>query len=184
MAIELTKEQLFEIKKFMAFVLRHKPYFYNVKLDSEGYALQRVIVRAIAKNKKISITQEQLVEICKRHSGGIFLVKDDKVKARDGHTVTLNMAIPSGFAVCQDVPNTLFCLLDRAEVGKILVNDGISFGDAKVTMTKTQTNAEGKSVVTIHSSKAKSDSVKFYHNPNTDEYYARHIAARYLSVHV
>lgn len=182
--MELTKEQLYEIKKFMAFVLRHKPYFYHIKLDAEGYASQSSIVKAIAKNKKIVITQEQLVEICKRLAGGIFVIKDDKVKARDGHTVTLNMTIPDGFVESKDVPNSLFCLLDKTEIGKIMLNGGISFGDVKALMTKSQSAAEGKSIVTVNANKAKSDAVKFYHNPKTDTYYARHIAARYLSVHV
>ncbi len=184
MPMELTKEQLFEIKKFMAFVLRHKPYFYHIKLDAEGYAPQSAVIKAISNHKKIDITQEQLVEICKRLSGGIFIVKDDKVKARDGHTVTLNMNIPKGFVETAEVPNALFVLLDKTEVGKILVNDGISLGDIGAVLTKTQTTADGKSVVTVNSHKAKSAAVKFYHDPSTDTYYARHIAARYLSVHV
>lgn len=184
MNLDLTKEQILDIKKFMAFVLRHKPYFYHIKLDADGFAMQHVLVKAIEKNKKILINEEQLVEICKRHSGGIFIVKDNKIKAKDGHTVTLNMNIPDGYIETKDVPNILYCLLDQSDISKIMVNSGISFGDTKLFLTRVQTLADGKRVVTINAHKAKSDLVKFYHNPSMDTYYTKHISSKYLSVHV
>lgn len=184
MDLGLTKEQIFDIKKFMAFVLRHKPYFYHVKLDSDGFAQQKAVLRAIAKNKKIVLTPEQLEEICKRHSGGIFVVSGTKVRARDGHTITLNMKVPDGYVETSTVPNRLFCSIAQEKVGGILLNGGLSLGDAQAILTKTEQIEEGKRVVIINAHKAISGSIKFYHNPVTDTYYARHIAARYLSAHV
>jgi RNA:NAD 2'-phosphotransferase (TPT1/KptA family) len=185
MDMTLTKEQIYDIKKFMAFVLRHKPFFYHVKLDGEGYAPIEAVLRAISKNKKIEVTQEQLVEICKRHSGGIFLVKDDKIKAREGHTVTLSMNIPEGFEESKDVPQTLYCLLDRALVGKIMVDGGLTLPDTKVTLSPTEPKPiENAKLVTIHAKKALKELTKFYANSKAGTYYARFIAARYLSVHV
>ena len=180
----LTKEQIYDIKKFLAFVLRHKPYLYHIKLDVDGFATKTSLIRAIAKSKKINLTTEDLVEICKRHSGGIFVIKDDKIKARAGHTLTLNMNLPEGYAECKDVPDILYFLLDKFEIGKIMISGGISLGDAKILITKSIVVSGDKTSVIINARKAKSDSVKFYYNPSTDMYYVRHLASRYLSVHV
>ena len=185
MDINLTKEQIYEVKKFMAFVLRHKPFFYRIKLDGDGYAPMNSVIRALAKNKKIAVTQEQIVEICKRHSGGIFMVKDDRVKAREGHTVTLSMHIPEGYSESKETPQTLYCLLERSVVSKILLDGGLNLPDAKTALSRVEPKpAEGFKVVTIDGHKAQKDLTKFYVNPTTDTYYARFIAARYLSVHV
>ena len=185
MSLELNKEQIYEIKKFMAFVLRHKPFFYHIKLDGDGYASMDSVIRAIIKNKKITITQEQLVEICKRHSGGIFVTKDNKIKAREGHTVTLSMNIPEGFEESKEVPQTLYCLLERSLVGKILLDGGLTLPDAKTVLTKTEPKPmETAKLVVIHAAKAAKEQTKFYTNPITGTYYVRFIAARYLSVHV
>jgi len=185
MDINLTKEQIFEIKKFMAFVLRHKPFFYRIKLDGEGYAPMDSVIRALAKNKKISVTQEQMVEICKRHAGGIFMVKDNKVKARDGHTVTLSMHIPAGYVETKELPKTLYCFLERSAVSKIMLDGGLNLPDANTALFKVEPKpAEGGKIVAIDCHKAIKELTKFYVNPTTDTYYARFVAARYISVYV
>lgn len=185
MTLELTKEQIYDIKTFLAFVLRHKPHFYRVKLDGSGFADMDSIIKAISKNKKINISKEQLIEISKRYSGGIFVVQDDKIRARDGHTVILNMSIPDGYVEIADVPKILYMHMDKADVGKILSNNGVSLSGTNLCLVKeSPAPSETKTIVSINTQKTKADSIKFYYNSGTGTYFARNIAARYISVHV
>lgn len=185
MPIDLTKEQTYEIKSFMAFVLRHKPYFYRIKLDDDGFASLDSVLSAVKKNKKLDVSKEQIIDIIKKFSGGIFLLQDDKVKARSGHTVIYNMRIPEGFALTMDVPNFLYCYIDKVDVPKIIGDGGLSFSGKEIYMIRTSApTPTGKSEVTVLANKAKAEAVKFYHHKEQDLFFVHHLSSKCVSIHV
>ena len=185
MPIDLTKEQTYSIKTFMAFVLRHKPHFYRIKLDNDGYADIGHLLSAINKNKKINLEKEQLIDIAKRFSGGIFNVTGDRIAAKSGHTVIFNMRVPDGFSEALDVPNTLFCLVDKADIVKMVGDGGLSFANNKITLSKSPAiSTSTKSAISISSQKAKSEKVRFYYSIGSDSFFVHYIPSKFVSMHV
>jgi putative RNA 2'-phosphotransferase len=185
MPIELTKEQIYDIKSFMAFVLRHKPYFYRIKLDDDGFASLDSVLVAVRKNKKLDITKEQLIDIIKKFSGGIFLLQDNKVKARTGHTVIYNMKVPEDFVETTDVPSLLYFYIDKSEISKIVTEGGITLsGKDTYMISRSAPTPVGKTEVTVSTGKARAALVKFYYHKEQDLYFTHHLPSKFVSVHV
>jgi putative RNA 2'-phosphotransferase len=185
MPTELTKEQIYDIKSFMAFVLRHKPYFYRIKLDDDGFASLDAVLVAVRKNKKLDINKDQIIDIIKKFSGGIFLLQENKVKARSGHTVIYNMRVPEGFVETADIPSLLYFYIDRSDMPKIVAEGGFSLSGKDIYMiNKSAPTPAGKAEVTVSTGKAKAESVKFYHHKEQDLYFVHHLSSKFISIHV
>lgn len=183
MPTDLTKDQIYSIKSFMAFVLRHKPYFYRVKLDNDGFADIHAVLSAINRNKNLDINKDQLIDIVKRFSGGIFAIEGNKVKARSGHTVAYNMRIPEGFVEVTDIPNVLYCLVDKGLVSKIVSEGGIALSGQNVLLTREDPKPmTDKTKLTVHAQKAKAELVRFY--AKEDQFFVHHLPSKFLSIHV
>ena len=187
MKLDLDKKQIYSVKSFLAFVLRHKPFFYKIKLDSDGKASIDNVLNALNTAKKMTLTKDQLIEIAKRFSGGIFHVdvKENKIGAKSGHSILFNMKVPDGFIETKEVPKQLFCSVIQNDIANMIETGGITFANRQVVLMPQQMpHKEGMSGLTINSSKAKSDSVKFYFNEEKDAYFTRHLSSKYVSLHV
>jgi putative RNA 2'-phosphotransferase len=185
MPIELTKEQIYDIKRFMAFILRHKPYFYKIRLDDDGFASLDSVLMAVRKNKKLDVSKDQLIEIVKKFSGGIFLIQNDKIKARSGHTVIYNMRTPADFIETADIPNLLYFYIDKVDVPKIIFDGGITLSGKEIYMiSKSIVAPTGKNEVTVSAGKARANGVKFYYHKDRDLYFTHHLSSKFVSIHV
>jgi len=183
----MEKKQIYGVKSFLAFVLRHKPFFYKIKLDSDGFANIDFVLKALNTTKKSDVTKEQLIEIARKYSGGIFKVdiNSNKIKAKDGHSVVFNMRVPDGLSETSEVPKQLYCLVSQDDVSNLMSSGGITFANKQTLLSSNPPNPiEGMSILTINSNKAKSDSVKFFLNKSKDMYFTRHLSSKYISVHV
>lgn len=95
-------EQKTRISKFLSFILRHKPEEFNLSLDSHGFADFKKVV-AVLKEKFPGIDENQLKVIIEEDLQERFHLKDDKIRARYGHSVSVEP-----LEVCAEVPPTLF----------------------------------------------------------------------------
>jgi putative RNA 2'-phosphotransferase len=182
----LEKTKIAEIKSFLAFVLRHKPHFYKIKLDSEGFADFNKIIELIKQNKKVEISKEELIDIIKTKSGGIFQLNSDKtkIKARSGHSIIYNMNTPEGFIEINIVPKYLYCLIYKKEIMSIIQNKGLNLSNDVIKLLEIKPELEeNKSILKIDSEKAIKTN-KFYYNSNTKEYFCKFIPTQFLILNV
>lgn len=187
MDIKADKDKIVKIKKFLAFVLRHKPFFYKIRLDGEGYADTSELARAVAKNLAIETTKEDLIDIAKKYSGGIFMANKDntRIAARDGHTFIFNMNVPTGFLKIDKVPKTLYALVSRKDLGTMLLSEIIPLSNKRIFLTEFCPKEDDKtSIITINTSKTPMKKVEFYYSEGEDLYFAKFITADSVTIHV
>jgi putative RNA 2'-phosphotransferase len=180
----LSHEQIVKIKKMMAFMLRHKPFFYKIRLNGFGYAKTKDVTAAIKKSLKIeNLTEDDIVIISKQFSGGIFEIKDDLVRARSGHTTIFNLNTPDGFIETSELPKELFC--------KLQSHDFIMDSDSKLIlcnksyiMTSASVKSElGYTIIKINTKKSSSKGLKFY-SQSSESYFTPFVFSDSISIHV
>ncbi len=182
---QLDKDIIWSIKKFLAFALRHKPFFYKVKLDKEGFADLTFTLKALNRNKKLEVTKEQLIDICRHHSGGIFKLdlERDKIKAKDGHSVIYNMNIPDGYIEATEIPGQLHCAIHRDDIKHMNKLKGLTLANKQIILSKELPVAEKNClIITIDSNKARRKKVKFYQNHTN--YFSRFVPLDFVTIHV
>jgi RNA:NAD 2'-phosphotransferase (TPT1/KptA family) len=187
MDIKTDKENITKVKKFLAFVLRHKPFFYKIKLDGEGFADAESLSKAIAKNLKITMTKEDIVDIAKKYSGGIFMANKDntRIAARDGHTFIFNMNIPDGFVKADKVPKTLYAIISSKDMGNIFSSETIPLSNKKVYLTEfCPQKDDNTTVLTINTQKTIKKTEDFYYSQAEDLYFAKFITSDSVRIHV
>jgi putative RNA 2'-phosphotransferase len=90
------------ISKFLSFILRHHPDKFNLKLDNNGYADIKTVLKILStrfKNEKIS--KETIELIIQNSKKTRFEIIEDKIRAFYGHSIDKkidfkeNSAVPS-----------------------------------------------------------------------------------------
>ena len=86
------------LSKLLSFVLRHSPESIRVKMDSEGWVSIDELVFGIKnywyrKENYQWITREHIVALAILDPKGRFEIKDNKIRARYGHNIMLNVNI-------------------------------------------------------------------------------------------
>ena len=183
----IPKEQILKIKKFAAFVLRHKPFFYKIKLDKEGFASIESLLQAIAKSLKMETSKDAVVEILKNYSGGIFKVAKDgsKVRARYGHSYIFNMDVPVGFEEVTEVPSRLYVKMPRTELDPFMSSGLLILSNSGTCLSEEINSKDTKNfIASIESKKAIGKGVKFYKNEKSKEYYVATLNKEFVSINV
>ncbi len=80
----MNKENIKKISKFLSLILRHKPQTIGLTLDANGWA---DIEELITKSKKIKLTRELIDEVVAQNDKQRFIVKDDRIRANQGHSI-------------------------------------------------------------------------------------------------
>ncbi len=172
------------ICKFLVYVLRHKPSDAKLKLDSDGYADLSKVLDSIFYRFKIKLTNSELGDIIKKYSYNMFFITENKIKAKSGHSIILNMNIPDGFILTEKVPRKLFVLIDRKDIWDIK-NRGIqsSYFKSNIVSDKSVLEVlETYIILSIDSEKAIKNNVLFYFNENI--FYCRFIPAQFLTAEI
>jgi len=79
-----------QISKFLSFVLRHNPQSIGLALDRQGWAN---IDELIAKSQKLSLSREILEKIVSQNDKQRFAIKDNKIRANQGHSIEVDLAL-------------------------------------------------------------------------------------------
>jgi putative RNA 2'-phosphotransferase len=183
----IDKEHILKIKKFAAFVLRHKPFFYKINLDKEGFAQMDRVIQAVSKSLKKEVGKDELVDILKNYSGGIFKVTKDgsKVKARCGHSYIYNIDAPEGFEIIEKVPSNLYAKVPRTELDPFMSSGVLIMSNNALTLGKEIYSKDTKNfIVTIQSKKALEKGVKFYYSKSSEEYFVKTLNKDFVSINV
>lgn len=81
------------LSKFLSLILRHKPERFSIVLDDQGYALIENIVEA-GREKFDDLTSDKILEIANGAEKRRFEIKDDRIRARYGHSFHIELGIP------------------------------------------------------------------------------------------
>jgi putative RNA 2'-phosphotransferase len=80
------------ISKFMSLVLRHDPKQLGIKLDKEGWTNFAEFSAKMA--TKFNVTEPQLLELIKTNPKQRLVLRDEKIRANQGHSVEVDLALP------------------------------------------------------------------------------------------
>ena len=179
------KETALKVKKFLTFVLKHKPFFYKVRIDSEGFADIHYLTVCIKKKLGIDVTKEDIVNIVKRYSGGIFKLNagEDRIAARSGHTFVFNGNIPDGFEPVTVLPGVLYCTMDKDDFYSSMNSDSIPLSNKKIMLVAHKQNPNlGQICLEVNTQKVLKKS-EFYYNKQ-DTYFTKFITRESVTLHV
>ena len=90
------EEERVKLSKKISCLLRHTPQFYNLELDNEGWTSIDKLVDEYNKrhNDKQQITPQHLMEMSSKCNKGRFEIKNDKIRALYGHTLSVKIDKP------------------------------------------------------------------------------------------
>ena len=179
------KETALKVKKFLTFVLKHKPFFYKVRVDSEGFADIHYLTVCIKKKLRVDVTKEDLVNIVKRYSGGIFKLNasEDRMAAKSGHTFVFNGAIPDGFDLATELPSILYCIMNKEDFYASMNSDSIPLSNKKILLVAAKQKAEPDQIcLEVNTQKVLKKS-EFYYNKE-DKYFTKFLTRESVTLHV
>ena len=89
-------EDRIKLSKKISCLLRHTPQLYNLTLDKEGWASVDVLVDEYNKrhDENHKITAQHLKEMSDKCDKGRFEIKDKKIRALYGHTISNKIEKP------------------------------------------------------------------------------------------
>ena len=182
--IKFDKQQMSKIKDILAFILRHKPFFYKIKLNKEGYAQIKYLTKVIENKLKISIAEEDIVSIAKQYSGGIFQInkENNQIRAREGHTIIFNMSPPENFEETEEVPRMLYCKIPTSEVAGALSEKYIFSNKGYVLVSTPLERGNKETVIIIDTKKSKAKGSKYF--KKDEEYFTPFVIHDCVSIHV
>ncbi len=179
---ELNNDKHKNICRFLTFVLRHKPQIAHLKLDEEGFSEIAPVTVAIEKRFKIKPTEEDLKKITNKYASGFFIIKNNKIKAKFGHSIILSMVVPEFFKPCSLIPNYLYgCIHNNAMWSvskKGLQSSAIVLGlyDDKSKLKKPDKHI----FVVIDCKKINKNNIQFYKNEKLNKYFCKFIPETYV----
>jgi putative RNA 2'-phosphotransferase len=91
--------------KFLSYILRHNPDKFGIKLDSQGYADLKKILKIL--NKKFhegSIDIQFLKEMIRKSNKKRFEITKNQIRALYGHSIPMKISLPEA----KDPPEYLF----------------------------------------------------------------------------
>ncbi|NTF42140.1 RNA 2'-phosphotransferase [Rhizobium rhizogenes] len=80
-----------EISKFMSYVLRHAPHEAGLVLDSEGWVSFDDLKKAVF--DRFDVTEADILEVIESNSKKRFTLLDHRIRAAQGHSVTVDLAL-------------------------------------------------------------------------------------------
>jgi putative RNA 2'-phosphotransferase len=78
------------LSKFMSFVLRHKPENFGLRLDSYGF-VQLGDLLSVLQNRYGNVQLSDLEKVVRNCPKGRFEIKEEKIRARYGHSIEVQL---------------------------------------------------------------------------------------------
>ena len=99
------------ISKFMSLVLRHEPKQLGVELDKEGWTDFAEFGAKMA--AKFNVSEVQLLDLIKNNPKQRFVLRDGKIRANQGHSVEVDLALPPSQPPTVLYHGTTYSVLER-----------------------------------------------------------------------
>lgn len=109
-----------QLSKTLSWVLRHEPEAIGLQLDEAGWVGLEALAEALrtagrVANSDLSVIEARIREVVDTSDKGRFEVVDGRIRARQGHSVTVDLGHPS-----TRPPERLFHGTARRFLGRIL----------------------------------------------------------------
>ncbi|MBB6485255.1 RNA 2'-phosphotransferase [Rhizobium lusitanum] len=82
-----------EISKFMSYALRHAPHEAGLALDSEGWVPFDDLKKTVL--DRFDVTEADILEVIESNPKKRFTLLGDRIRAAQGHSVTVDLALNS-----------------------------------------------------------------------------------------
>lgn len=102
MAPAMDRRRATHLSKFLSLVLRHEPKAAGIELDGNGWVAIDVLLAGCAAHGA-AMTREELLQIVRASDKQRFAVDGDRIRANQGHSVRVDLALPTAIP-----PATLF----------------------------------------------------------------------------
>jgi putative RNA 2'-phosphotransferase len=140
----MNDRELDHLGRVMTGVLRHFPEKYGLTVDDKGWIVLPTLVQAIVGHHRGYhwLRVHHLVAIAESDPKGRYEVKEDRVRATYGHTVEVNLDLPT-----ENVPDELYFPVTPEELS-IVLEVGLKPTDRrKVHLSKTAEDARAAGMV-------------------------------------
>lgn len=128
-----------KISKFISFALRHNPDKAGVSLDKNGWCNLGDLSESISKEFNCNFTKYDIREIVKQDSKERYQIKNNKIRARYGHSDGLDVEINSKSI---NPPTILYHGTPTENVESIMNNGLKSSSRKKVHLTSSKKEAK------------------------------------------
>jgi putative RNA 2'-phosphotransferase len=134
----MNDRELDHLGRVLTGILRHFPDRYGLTMEPHGWVSLPAIVRAVSQRHPAYhwLRVQHLVAIAETDAKGRYEVRDDRVRATYGHTVEVDLDLPT-----ENIPDHLYFPVTIEEAG-IVLEVGLKPSDRKrVHLSKTAEDA-------------------------------------------
>jgi putative RNA 2'-phosphotransferase len=134
----MNEQELEQIGRTMAGVLRHFPEKFGLEMDDQGFINLREFVNALKNQSKRYhwLRPHHIIAIIETDPKGRYQISNDMIRATYGHSIELNLRLPT-----ENIPDSLFYPTTQEEAD-ILLETGLKPSDRKmVHLSKTYDDA-------------------------------------------
>ncbi|MCX6652676.1 MAG: RNA 2'-phosphotransferase [Methanomassiliicoccales archaeon] len=134
----MNDQELEQIGRTMAGALRHFPEKFELTMDSQGFVPMRDFVNALKKQRDRWhwVRPHHVIAIIETDPKGRYQVSNDLIRATYGHTISLELNLPT-----DHIPETLYYPTSKEETD-IILETGLKPSDRKmVHLSKTYQDA-------------------------------------------
>jgi len=134
----MNEQELEQIGRTMAGVLRHFPEKFGLEMDDQGFINLRDFVNALKNQSKRYhwLRPHHIIAIIETDPKGRYQISNDMIRATYGHSIELNLRLPT-----ENIPDSLY-YPTTPEEADILLETGLKPSDRKmVHLSKTYNDA-------------------------------------------
>ena len=134
----MNEQELEQIGRTMAGVLRHFPEKFGLEMDDQGFINLREFVNALKNQSKRYhwLRPHHIIAIIETDPKGRYQISNDMIRATYGHSIELNLRLPT-----ENIPDSLY-YPTTPEEADILLETGLKPSDRKmVHLSKTYDDA-------------------------------------------
>jgi putative RNA 2'-phosphotransferase len=134
----MNDQELEQIGRTMAGVLRHFPEKFELRMDDQGFVSLRDFVNALRNQSRRNhwIRPHHIIAIIETDPKGRYQVSNDMIRATYGHSIELNLRLPT-----DNIPDKLY-YPTTPEEADIILETGLKPSDRKkVHLSKTYQDA-------------------------------------------
>ncbi|MGW8883347.1 RNA 2'-phosphotransferase [Streptomyces sp. NPDC055749] len=89
----MNEQRMVKVSKYLSAHLRHKPERIGITLDAQGWVPIDELLRATAR-QGFALTRDELEHVVAANDKQRFTVDGDRIRANQGHSVTVDLALP------------------------------------------------------------------------------------------
>ncbi len=173
------------LSRFLALVLRHRAYQFDLEMDDEGFVPLEPLIEVIHTRDNLdAVARMDLEELAAAGPRKRFEIRDDRIRATYGHSFHKPIRYRR-----EEPPENLYLGVPKSHLQQIRVS-GLHPEDRQyVHLSESEEEArdvglrkaDDTSVVTVRAREAAENGIEFFH-PTDGLFLASQVPARYLDV--